>query len=142
MPGVVLRLVQPNIAQHHKWRQDLRAAQFAKHLRLSTTAARTSPTHVIWAETAAPFVVADDAARRRRMAMVVPAGMRSARPSDVPGLVGEEVVDPLIEEQLPDLWIEFAAIDTFLENNKRLLHGNRWLVRTPNPILLHYRMTA
>ncbi len=74
VPGVVLRLVQPNIAQHHKWRQDLRAAQFAKHLRLSTTAARTSPTHVIWAETAAPFVVADDAARRRRMARVVPAG--------------------------------------------------------------------
>ena len=74
VPGVVLRLVQPNIAQHHKWRQDLRAAQFAKHLRLSATATPSRPTHIIWAETATPFVVADHEALRRRMAMVVPAG--------------------------------------------------------------------
>ena len=74
VPGVVLRLVQPNIAQHHKWRQDLRAAQFAKHLKLSTTATPTRPTHIIWAETATPFVLANDAVRRRMIAMVVPDG--------------------------------------------------------------------
>lgn len=74
VPGVVLRLVQPNIAQHHKWRPDLRAAQFAKHLKLSTTATPTRPTHIIWAETATPFVLANDDARRRMMAMVVPDG--------------------------------------------------------------------
>ena len=74
VPGVVLRLVQPNIAQHHKWQQDLRAAQFAKHLRLSATATPTRPTHIIWAETATPFVVSDNEALRRRMAAVVPAG--------------------------------------------------------------------
>jgi apolipoprotein N-acyltransferase len=74
VPGVVLRLVQPNIAQPHKWRKDLREAQFAKLLRMSKTAAPTPPTHVIWSETAAPFVVADDEPARRRMAEVVPAG--------------------------------------------------------------------
>ena len=72
--GVLLRLVQPNIAQHHKWRPELRAAQFTKHLRLSATPSSRPPTHVIWAETAAPFVVADDANSRRRMAEVVPDG--------------------------------------------------------------------
>ncbi len=74
VPGVVLRLVQPNIAQHHKWRADLRAAQLAKYLRLSMAVANQTPTHVIWAETAAPFVVANDAASRRRMADAVPVG--------------------------------------------------------------------
>ena len=74
VPGVVLRLVQPNIAQHHKWQHDLRAAQFTKHLKLSTTASSIRPTHVIWAETATPFVLANDAARRRMMAKVVPDG--------------------------------------------------------------------
>ncbi len=74
VPGVVLRLVQPNIAQHHKWREDLRAAQFEKHLSLSVTPTGRRPTHVIWAETAAPFVVADDLVSRRRMAEVVPEG--------------------------------------------------------------------
>ena len=74
VPGVMLRLIQPNIAQHHKWRQDLRAAQFNKHLKLSATATSTRPTHIIWAETATPFVVADHEALRRRMASVVPPG--------------------------------------------------------------------
>ena len=74
VPGIVLRLVQPNIAQHHKWQQDLRASQFAKHLKLSTTASSTRPTHVIWAETATPFVLANDLASRRMMANVVPDG--------------------------------------------------------------------
>jgi apolipoprotein N-acyltransferase len=72
VPGVMLRLVQPNIAQHHKWRDELRAEQFNKHLRLSATTSSTPPTHIIWAETATPFVVADHEALRRRMAGVVP----------------------------------------------------------------------
>ena len=74
VPGTVLRLVQPNIAQHHKWRADLRAAQFNSHMRLSAGVAKQPVTHVIWPETAAPFFLNKEAGARRRMATVVPAG--------------------------------------------------------------------
>ncbi len=76
VPGIMLRLVQPNIAQHHKWRADLRAAQFNSYLRLSARRAQVAGqpvTHVIWPETAAPFFLENEAGARRRMAKVVPA---------------------------------------------------------------------
>jgi apolipoprotein N-acyltransferase len=82
--GVTVRLVQPNIAQNHKWREDLREAHFTRHLEL-TVAPRAAPsadgapgggsvTHVIWPETAAPFLLEHDAPRRAAIAAVVPAG--------------------------------------------------------------------
>jgi len=69
--GVSLRLVQANIAQTDKWRPDLRDRHFRKYLRLSRGGSGT-PTHVIWPETAVPFVAANDAVRRRVMTAAVP----------------------------------------------------------------------
>jgi apolipoprotein N-acyltransferase len=59
VPGVRLRLVQPNIPQNQKWKQELRRGHVLKQLELSNRPAPSglSPTHVIWAETAVPFVV-------------------------------------------------------------------------------------
>lgn len=74
VPGVLLRVVQPNIAQNHKWRQDLRVAQFAKYLKLSAREADRPPTHIIWPETAAPFFLAKDDGARRAIATIVPPG--------------------------------------------------------------------
>lgn len=80
VPGVMLRIVQPNIDQKLKWRRDLRDGHFARYLELSRTgngvAGKTTDriTHVIWPETAATFVVANDAAKRRIMAAAAPAG--------------------------------------------------------------------
>ena len=80
VPGVALRLVQPNIAQNHKWHPELRAAHLQKHLSLTSGAAATdavfgtSATHVIWPETAAPFFLDFDAAARSRIAAVTPPG--------------------------------------------------------------------
>jgi apolipoprotein N-acyltransferase len=71
--GVALRLVQANIAQKDKWRPELRDRIFGKYLRLSRAGGATA-THVIWPETATPFFVANDAARRRAMAAAVPPG--------------------------------------------------------------------
>ena len=72
--GVRLRLVQPNIPQHLKWRGELRAKHVRQQMRLShgpdTAGAR--PTHVIWAETAVPFNLSDDVALRQFMATAVP----------------------------------------------------------------------
>jgi apolipoprotein N-acyltransferase len=82
VPGVVLRIVQPNIAQADKWAAARRAQNYARHLQMSRAAGETSGTsgavgavtHVIWPETAAPFSVATDAVRRSLMRQSVPAG--------------------------------------------------------------------
>jgi len=61
VPGVRLRLVQPNIAQSEKWDPALRERHMMDQLLLSTRPAKNNgvkPTHIIWAETAAPFFIA------------------------------------------------------------------------------------
>ena len=72
--GVRLRLVQPNIAQHHKWRADKREEMFRRHLAMTTSEGFAGITHVIWPETAIPYFIADDAARRRMIAAATPKG--------------------------------------------------------------------
>ena len=72
--GVMLRLVQPNIAQHHKWNPELREALFQRHLALTAGDGFERITHVIWPETAIPFFVANEPARRRAIARVTPPG--------------------------------------------------------------------
>ena len=54
VPGIMLRLVQPNIAQADKWRPALRGQHLANQVAMSTENAG-AVTHVLWAETAAPF---------------------------------------------------------------------------------------
>ena len=77
--GVRLRLVQPNIAQKIKWRPELRLRHVLKQMRMGASPVsddgRTPPppTHVIWAETAVPFAVAND---RERLAMIASATPR------------------------------------------------------------------
>jgi apolipoprotein N-acyltransferase len=72
--GVRLRLVQPNIDQRLKWAPDERERNFAAHLELSGQAAELPPTHVIWAETAVPFLIEQDMQRRLAVAAVTPPG--------------------------------------------------------------------
>lgn len=58
VPGVMLRLVQPNISQADKWRPELRLRHLQDYIALSrqppVDPARP-PTHVLWPETAVPF---------------------------------------------------------------------------------------
>ncbi|MEE2720387.1 MAG: apolipoprotein N-acyltransferase [Pseudomonadota bacterium] len=75
VPGVMLRIVQPNIAQRDKWRPDRRAPNYARHIEMSAIpAVAHAITHVIWPETAAPFSVPTDAVRRRLMRRAIPPG--------------------------------------------------------------------
>ena len=58
--GIAVRIVQPNIAQADKWDPDLREQHFATLLELTTR--RTglnppAPSHVIWPESAFPFLL-------------------------------------------------------------------------------------
>lgn len=71
VPGITLRIVQPNIAQALKWRPDHRDRHLATFLRLSSVPSERPITHIIWPETAVPFIVAADTARRRVMASVI-----------------------------------------------------------------------
>ena len=72
VPGVFLRIVQPNIAQRDKWLPERRARNYARHLEMSGKGSDGRVTHVIWPETAAPFSVSTDAARRALMRRAVP----------------------------------------------------------------------
>ena len=71
VPGVTLRIVQPNIAQALKWHPDYRDRHLATFIRLSSAPSARPITHIIWPETAVPFIVASDTARRRVMASVI-----------------------------------------------------------------------
>lgn len=72
--GVRLRLVQPNIDQKLKWKRELLDEHLARQARMGAQPAARPPTHVIWAETAAPLFLAEDDARRRMIGRLTPPG--------------------------------------------------------------------
>lgn len=83
VPDVKLRLVQPNIPQAQKWQRELRSGHVLRQLDMSlngndevaalTTQGEESPTHVIWAETAIPYVLSQDPAVLSMVARAAPA---------------------------------------------------------------------
>jgi len=76
VPGVRLRLVQPNIPQKQKWKQELRRGHVLKQLEMSNRPAPSgwSPTHVIWPETAVPFVISGPSQLTRALGRAAPPG--------------------------------------------------------------------
>lgn len=106
--GVRLRLVQGNIDQVEKWQSDKRVEHVQKHMRLSVEAVgdAPAPTHVVWPESAIPFVLDYDASARAALATVVPAdglllagGLRATPRGTQPFRVWNSllVLDPLGE---------------------------------------------
>ncbi|PSC04860.1 apolipoprotein N-acyltransferase [Alsobacter soli] len=79
-PNVRLRIVQPNIPQDDKFRPENREAIMARYLTLSDRA--TSPdhpgiagvTHLIWPESAFPFLLARDPTALAQIAQLLPKG--------------------------------------------------------------------
>ncbi|WP_426960369.1 apolipoprotein N-acyltransferase [Muricoccus radiodurans] len=76
VPGVRLRLVQPDVPQALKWAPEERERILARliGLSLSPTAGDTPPTHVIWSESAVPYLLAEEPAIRSAVAAAVPPG--------------------------------------------------------------------
>lgn len=69
-----IRIVQPNIPQIDKWKQDKRDDNLLRHVELSRQDGFAELDAVIWPETAAPFAINLDHERRRFAAHAAPPG--------------------------------------------------------------------
>jgi apolipoprotein N-acyltransferase len=72
VPGVVLRLVQPNIDQKLKFHGDERLAIFQRLLELSQSPGAERVTDLLWPETAVPFLLDGDLPALGAIGMVTP----------------------------------------------------------------------
>ncbi|MBF0166383.1 MAG: apolipoprotein N-acyltransferase [Alphaproteobacteria bacterium] len=100
--GVRLRLVQPNISQALKWKSDLRFQHLLRLIEMSRSETGVPPTHVIWAETAVPYLLDHDVQARLAVAKAAPTG----------GLV----ITGAVRSSLPDaqpyqVWNSLEAVD-------------------------------
>ncbi|MDP9196374.1 MAG: apolipoprotein N-acyltransferase [Pseudomonadota bacterium] len=74
VPGVMLRLVQPAIAQTLKWDPAVQAANLRTQIDMSQATSPRLPTVVIWSETAVPWVLNEQPDLRKTLADAAPPG--------------------------------------------------------------------
>jgi apolipoprotein N-acyltransferase len=74
VPGVRLRIVQPNVDQKLKWLPENLEPNFQELLDFTSAPGAKPITHIVWPETAATFYLAEDPARRAMIADHLPAG--------------------------------------------------------------------
>ena len=72
--GPIIRIVQPNIPQGEKWRDDSRAAELKKLLDLSRRDGFDKLAAVVWPETATPFIVQPNSQGLAMLAVAAPRG--------------------------------------------------------------------
>ncbi len=74
--GVSIRIVQPAISQNDKWRGENARGIFDQLLALSAQAPRQARvfTHVVWPESAVPFLIDESAAARSEVSQMLGAG--------------------------------------------------------------------
>lgn len=79
--GVSLRLVQANVAQKDKWRRENRAAVLGQYLRISAAGTPENQrgldqiTHLIWPESALPFLLAREPLVLSAISRMLPRGV-------------------------------------------------------------------
>lgn len=80
LEGVKIRIVQPSIRQHEKWRPELQREFFEQHVALSRTAPDgtrdelANITHLIWGEASMPFMPLSSPEAMSRLAALLPDG--------------------------------------------------------------------
>ena len=73
VPGVALRIVQPNVPQEQKWREDNARAIFDELKQLSAMPTAERPegiggvTHLVWPESAVPFLIDESPVARAEL---------------------------------------------------------------------------
>ncbi len=70
--GAVLRLVQANIKQHHKWNPDLQRHNLEEYIKLTSSEGAEKVTHIIWPETAVPYPLRSDTPLTRYLGNALP----------------------------------------------------------------------
>lgn len=70
--GIRLRIVQPAIKQNEKWKADLRQRHLVRQMEMSAGEGFGEITHVIWAETAVPFLLSSEPQLQKALSDVVP----------------------------------------------------------------------
>lgn len=74
VPGVAFRIVQPNVPQEQKWREDNARGIFDELLRLSAMSTAERPdgigsvSHLVWPESAVPFLIDESPVARDELA--------------------------------------------------------------------------
>lgn len=101
VPGVMLRVVQPNVEQVNKWDRERHLANFQHHLDLSAGPGAQKITHIIWPETAVTFFLAEQPQALQMIAAVTPKGGLLMTGSPRRGVVQGE----------RHLWNSLVAID-------------------------------
>ena len=69
--NVTLRLVQPNILQHHKWNPELQMEGLRRLIDISGSPGIEHVTHIIWPETAVPYVLQEHSTLALRLGEVL-----------------------------------------------------------------------
>ncbi len=72
--GEIVRMVQPNISQSDKWRDDNARAIFDQLLELSVRPAKAPVTVIVWPESAVPFLIDESAEGQRELQGVLAGG--------------------------------------------------------------------
>jgi apolipoprotein N-acyltransferase len=72
VPGVMLRLVQANISQPHKWDPAKQMEGLQRYIQMTQSSGLSQVTHVIWPETAVPYVVRADTPLMRMLGSSLP----------------------------------------------------------------------
>jgi len=105
---VTLMLVQGNVQQEAKWREDQRWPIFRRYLDLTRAGAALAPAGerlaVIWPETASPFLLPSDTAARDYVAQVLPPGALL--------LAGSVRAEWGADRQLAQLFNSLSAVDS------------------------------
>jgi apolipoprotein N-acyltransferase len=72
--GVMLRIVQANISQHHKWDPKLQMHGLKEFVRLTHAPGIERVTHIVWPETAVPYVLKPNSPLTRFLREAIPPG--------------------------------------------------------------------
>jgi len=71
---IKFRLVQPDIAQHHKWSPSLREAHLRRHVDMTVAPGWSDVTHVVWPEAAIPYFLDEEPDLVASLGRIVPEG--------------------------------------------------------------------
>lgn len=70
--NIKMRLVQPNIKQSEKWKPKLRGGHVVNQINMSVSKGFNNITHVIWSETAVPYLLSSNNGVRSSISSAVP----------------------------------------------------------------------